>query len=167
MDLEVLALIKHERLVGKWEENPEYVDEIPFMTTFLYRGDEKVGRLKLRLRTYKQKDRKVILTKTPRPDLEDFLRDSKVMVRVYVLRAHQLLPCKNEDSNPFLVLNLGTETKDCRDKNGIKWNNLNPEWYRVEEMETSLPGESLLTVTVKHYNLIGMAELLGFTIIDL
>ena len=67
----MLALSAHgPKLSGTLEESDNYKDEIPFMTVFLCRGDEKVGRLKMRLRSFKYRHRKEILTKTPRPDLE-------------------------------------------------------------------------------------------------
>ena len=110
-------------------------------------------------------NRKDILTRAPRPDLNDALRDSEVEVRVYVLRAHRLQPAEGgENLNAFLYFELGGDTVYCKDD--IKWGTLDPDFFKCHIVKTVLPGISLLKVGVRNQLLLD-SEIVGATTIDL
>jgi hypothetical protein len=110
-------------------------------------------------------NRREILTRQPRPDLSETLRDSEVEVRVYVLRAHRLQPVEGgENVNAFLYFELGDDKVYC--KEDIKWGTLDPDFFKCHTYRTTLPGISLLKVGVRHQMLMD-SDLVGFTAIDL
>ncbi|XP_063155720.1 fer-1-like protein 6 [Candoia aspera] len=90
----------------------------------------------------------------------------KVLIRVYVVAAFNLSPADSDGkSDPYIVLRLGqTEIKD-RDKYIPK--QLNPIFGRSFEIQATFPKESLLSVLIYDYDLIGSDDLIGETKIDL
>uniref|UniRef100_H3ATM5 Fer-1 like family member 6 n=1 Tax=Latimeria chalumnae TaxID=7897 RepID=H3ATM5_LATCH len=90
----------------------------------------------------------------------------KVLIRVYVVAASNLHPADPDGkSDPYIVLRLGkTEIKD-RDNYIPK--QLNPVFGRSFEMQAMFPLESLLTLLIYDYDLIGTDDLIGETKIDL
>ncbi|XP_053101941.1 fer-1-like protein 6 [Hemicordylus capensis] len=90
----------------------------------------------------------------------------KVLIRVYIVAAFNLSPADPDGkSDPYIVLRLGkTEIKD-RDNYIPK--QLNPVFGRSFEIQASFPKESLLSVLIYDYDLIGSDDLIGETKIDL
>ncbi|KAE9332855.1 hypothetical protein PR003_g14309 [Phytophthora rubi] len=87
-----------------------------------------------------------------------------VIVRVYVLRG-QNLQAKNLNgySDPYLRLKLGSNR--INDRANACPNTLQPEFFRMFELETTLPGASQLEIGVWDRGL--MDQLIGSTTIDL
>ncbi|XP_039594508.1 fer-1-like protein 6 isoform X2 [Polypterus senegalus] len=90
----------------------------------------------------------------------------KVLIRVYIVSASNLHPADPDGkSDPYIVLRLGkTEIKD-RDNYIPK--QLNPIFGRSFEMQATFPMESLLSVVIYDYDMIGTDDLIGETKIDL
>ncbi|XP_067323114.1 fer-1-like protein 6 [Anolis sagrei] len=90
----------------------------------------------------------------------------KVLIRVYIVAAFNLSPADPDGkSDPYIVLRLGkTEIKD-RDNYIPK--QLNPIFGRSFEIQATFPKESLLSVLIYDYDLIGSDDLIGETKIDL
>ncbi|KAM8966810.1 fer-1-like protein 6 [Pelodytes ibericus] len=90
----------------------------------------------------------------------------KVLIRVYVVAGFNLSPADPDGkSDPYIVLRLGkTEIKD-RDNYIPK--QLNPVFGRSFEMQATFPKDSLLTILIYDYDLIGSDDLIGETKIDL
>ncbi|XP_026559260.1 fer-1-like protein 6 [Pseudonaja textilis] len=89
-----------------------------------------------------------------------------VLIRIYIVAAFNLSPADPDGkSDPYIVLRLGeTEIKD-RDKYIPK--QLNPIFGRSFEIQATFPKESLLSVLIYDYDLIGSDDLIGETKIDL
>ncbi|CAH2285873.1 fer-1 6 [Pelobates cultripes] len=90
----------------------------------------------------------------------------KVLIRVYIVAGFNLSPADPDGkADPYIVLRLGkTEIKD-RDKYIPK--QLNPVFGSSFEIQATFPNESLLTVLIYDYDLIGSDDLIGETKIDL
>ncbi|XP_043544464.1 fer-1-like protein 6 isoform X2 [Chiloscyllium plagiosum] len=90
----------------------------------------------------------------------------KVLIRVYIVAASNLYPADPDGkADPYIVLQLGkTEIKD-RDNYIPK--QLNPLFGRSYEIEATFPMESLLTITIYDFDLVGTDDLIGSTKIDL
>ncbi|XP_043922532.1 fer-1-like protein 6 isoform X2 [Protopterus annectens] len=90
----------------------------------------------------------------------------KVLIRVYVVAAFNLTPADPDGkSDPYIVIKLGkTEIKD-RDNYIPK--QLNPVFGRSYELQATFPSESLLTLMIYDYDLIGTDDFIGETKIDL
>ncbi|KAF4030285.1 C2 domain [Phytophthora infestans] len=89
----------------------------------------------------------------------------RVVVRVYVLRG-QNLQAKNANgySDPYLRLKLGSNR--INDRSNACINTLKPEFFRMFEVETTLPGASQLDINVWDRGLVS-DQLIGSTTIDL
>uniref|UniRef100_A0A8C5WR41 Fer-1 like family member 6 n=1 Tax=Laticauda laticaudata TaxID=8630 RepID=A0A8C5WR41_LATLA len=89
-----------------------------------------------------------------------------VLIRIYIVAAFNLSPADPDGkSDPYIVLRLGeTEIKD-RDKYIPK--QLNPIFGRSFEIQATFPKESLLSVLIYDYDLIGSDDFIGETKIDL
>ncbi|KAG8147947.1 hypothetical protein E2320_022992, partial [Naja naja] len=89
-----------------------------------------------------------------------------VLIRIYIVAAFNLSPADPDGkSDPYIVLRLGeTEIKD-RDKYIPK--QLNPIFGRSFEIHATFPKESLLSVLIYDYDLIGSDDFIGETKIDL
>ncbi|XP_021379810.1 otoferlin-like isoform X8 [Mizuhopecten yessoensis] len=90
----------------------------------------------------------------------------KVLVRVYVVKANDLHPADmNGKADPYLVIRLGQTT--INDKENYLSKQLNPVFGKCVEIEATFPMESLLTVQVYDWDLVGMDDLIGETQLDL
>ncbi|KAL2082435.1 hypothetical protein ACEWY4_022253 [Coilia grayii] len=89
-----------------------------------------------------------------------------VLVRVYVVRATDLHPADiNGKADPYIVIKLGkTELKD---KENYISKQLNPVFGKSFDIEATFPMESMLTVSVYDWDLVGSDDLIGETRIDL
>ncbi|XP_050974497.1 fer-1-like protein 6 [Labeo rohita] len=90
----------------------------------------------------------------------------EVLIRVYIVAAFNLHPADPDGkADPYIVLKLGkTEIKD-RDNYIPK--QLNPVFGRSFEFQATFPKESLLTVLIYDYDMVGGDDLIGETQIDL
>ncbi|KAM6946073.1 fer-1-like protein 6 [Aplochiton taeniatus] len=90
----------------------------------------------------------------------------ELLIRVYIVSASNLHPADPDgNSDPYIVLRLGkTEIKD-RDNYIPK--QLNPVFGRSFEFQATFPRESLLTVVIYDFDLVGGDDLIGETRIDL
>ncbi|XP_015214984.2 fer-1-like protein 6 isoform X2 [Lepisosteus oculatus] len=90
----------------------------------------------------------------------------KVLIRVYIVAAFNLHPADPDGkSDPYIVLRLGkTEIKD-RDNYIPK--QLNPIFGRSFEIQATFPMESLLSILIYDYDMVGGDDLIGETKIDL
>ncbi|KAL4236528.1 C2 domain [Mactra antiquata] len=90
----------------------------------------------------------------------------KVLVRVYVVKGNDLHPADmNGKADPYLVIRLGGTT--INDKENYISKQLNPVFGKCFEIEATFPMESLLTVQIYDWDLVGMDDLIGETKIDL
>ncbi|XP_043918777.1 otoferlin isoform X5 [Protopterus annectens] len=89
-----------------------------------------------------------------------------VLVRVYVVRATDLHPADiNGKADPYIVIKLGkTEIKD---KENYISKQLNPVFGKSFDIEATFPMESMLTVSIFDWDLVGTDDLIGETKIDL
>ncbi|XP_020570142.1 otoferlin isoform X4 [Oryzias latipes] len=89
-----------------------------------------------------------------------------VLVRIYVVRATDLHPADiNGKADPYIVIRLGkTEVKD---KENYISKQLNPVFGKSFDIEATFPMESMLTVSVYDWDLVGTDDLIGETKIDL
>ncbi|XP_010603131.1 otoferlin isoform X8 [Fukomys damarensis] len=89
-----------------------------------------------------------------------------VLVRVYVVRATDLHPADiNGKADPYIAIRLGKT--DIRDKENYISKQLNPVFGKSFDVEASFPMESMLTVAVYDWDLVGTDDLIGETKIDL
>ncbi|CAG03622.1 unnamed protein product, partial [Tetraodon nigroviridis] len=89
-----------------------------------------------------------------------------VLVRVYVVRATDLHPADiNGKADPYVVIKLGKS--DIRDKENYISKQLNPVFGKSFDIEATFPMESMLTVSVYDWDLVGTDDLIGETKIDL
>ncbi|XP_069089788.1 otoferlin isoform X6 [Pleurodeles waltl] len=89
-----------------------------------------------------------------------------VLVRVYVVRATDLHPADiNGKADPYVVIRLGKT--DIKDKESYISKQLNPVFGKSFDIEATFPMESMLTVAVYDWDLVGTDDLIGETKIDL
>lgn len=89
-----------------------------------------------------------------------------VLVRVYVIKATDLHPMDfNGKSDPYVVLHLGS--KRISDKENYVSKQLNPIFGKCFEVEATFPQDSMLTVQIFDWDLVGSDDLIGETRIDL
>ncbi|XP_071457520.1 otoferlin isoform X1 [Marmota flaviventris] len=89
-----------------------------------------------------------------------------VLVRIYVVRATDLHPADiNGKADPYIAIRLGKT--DIRDKENYISKQLNPVFGKSFDIEASFPMESMLTVAVYDWDLVGTDDLIGETKIDL
>ncbi|KAM7078247.1 otoferlin isoform 2-T2 [Molossus nigricans] len=89
-----------------------------------------------------------------------------VLVRVYVVRATDLHPADiNGKADPYIAIRLGKT--DIRDKENYISKQLNPVFGKSFDIEACFPMESMLTVAVYDWDLVGTDDLIGETKIDL
>lgn len=90
----------------------------------------------------------------------------RVLVRVYIVKATDLHPMDlNGKADPYIMLQCGSK-KIC-DKDNYVSKQLNPVFGRCYETEATLPQESMLSVQVIDWDLLGVDDLIGETKIDL
>ncbi|XP_072931489.1 otoferlin [Epargyreus clarus] len=89
-----------------------------------------------------------------------------VLVRVYIVKATDLHPMDmNGKADPYLVLQLGS--RNITDKDNYVSKQLNPVFGKCFEIEATFPQDSILTVQVADWDLVGSDDLVGETKIDL
>jgi otoferlin len=89
-----------------------------------------------------------------------------VLVRVYVVKATDLHPMDmNGKADPYVVLQLGG--KRISDKDNYVSKQLNPVFGKCFEIEATFPQDSMLTVQIFDWDLVGSDDLVGETRIDL
>ncbi|KAF4526881.1 hypothetical protein B566_EDAN013792 [Ephemera danica] len=89
-----------------------------------------------------------------------------VLVRVYVVKGTELHPMDlNGKADPYVVLQLGS--KRISDKENYISKQLNPVFGKCFEFEATFPQDSMLTVQVWDWDLVGSDDLIGETRIDL
>ncbi|XP_033118716.1 otoferlin-like isoform X3 [Anneissia japonica] len=89
-----------------------------------------------------------------------------VLVRVYVVKAIDLHPADtNGKADPYLQVILGS--KKVNDKENYVSKQLNPNFGKCFEFETTFPMESKLTVQVYDWDMVGSDDIIGQTEIDL
>ncbi|KAG9473826.1 hypothetical protein GDO78_004239 [Eleutherodactylus coqui] len=93
-------------------------------------------------------------------------RPVKLLVRIYIVKATNLSPSDpNGKADPYVVVNVGQQTKDSKDRYIPK--QLNPVFGEVFETTISFPVESELTISVFDHDLVGSDDLIGETKLDL
>ncbi|XP_078397631.1 otoferlin isoform X1 [Cetorhinus maximus] len=89
-----------------------------------------------------------------------------VLVRVYVVRATELHPADiNGKADPYIVIKLGKT--EIRDKENYISKQLNPVFGKSFDIEVMFPMESMLTVAIFDWDLVGTDDLIGETKLDL
>lgn len=89
-----------------------------------------------------------------------------VLVRVYVVKGTDLHPMDiNGKADPYLILSLGS--KRVNDKDSYQSKQLNPVFGKCYEFEAIFPQDSMLTVQVYDWDLVGADDLIGETKLDL
>ncbi|XP_020294411.1 otoferlin-like isoform X2 [Pseudomyrmex gracilis] len=170
---------------GELEAQPEFEQFKEWLHTFeLYRGkktgdeteDESriVGNFKGALKVYKWPLPKDLIDHTvmgfdPQYGFFQGVPSNEpihVLVRVYIVKANDLHPCDlNGKADPYVVLQLGG--KRISDKENYVSKQLNPVFGKCFEIEATFPQDSLLTVQVLDWDLVGADDMIGETKIDL
>lgn len=89
-----------------------------------------------------------------------------VLVRVYIIKATDLHPMDlNGKADPYVVLHLGS--KRISDKENYVSKQLNPVFGKCFEIEATFPQDSMLTIQVLDWDLVGSDDLIGETKLDL
>ncbi|KAJ8355679.1 hypothetical protein SKAU_G00184730 [Synaphobranchus kaupii] len=89
-----------------------------------------------------------------------------VLVRVYVVRATDLHPADiNGKADPYVCIKLGKS--EIKDKENYISKQLNPVFGKSFDIEATFPMESMLTVSVYDWDLVGTDDLIGETKVDL
>ncbi|KAK5890071.1 hypothetical protein CesoFtcFv8_013638 [Champsocephalus esox] len=93
-------------------------------------------------------------------------RKVQVLIRVYIVSASNLHPSDPDGkSDPYIVLRLGKN--EIKDRDNYIPKQLNPVFGSSFEMQASFPQESLLSVVIYDYDMVGGDDLIGETRIDL
>ncbi|XP_023223426.1 otoferlin-like [Centruroides sculpturatus] len=89
-----------------------------------------------------------------------------VLIRIYIVKATDLHPADlNGKADPYIVINLGN--KRTSDKENYISKQLNPVFGKCFEFEATFPQDSLLTVQIFDWDLLGSDDLIGETKLDL
>ncbi|XP_076249647.1 otoferlin isoform X2 [Calliopsis andreniformis] len=167
------------------EAQPEFEQFKEWLHTFeLYRGkktgdepeDESriVGSFKGALKVYKWPLPKDVLDHTvmgfdPQYGFFQGVPSNEpihVLVRVYIVKGNDLHPSDlNGKADPYVVLQLGG--KRISDKENYVSKQLNPVFGKCFEIEATFPQDSLLTIQVLDWDLVGADDMIGETKIDL
>ncbi|XP_056245789.1 fer-1-like protein 6 [Seriola aureovittata] len=90
----------------------------------------------------------------------------QVLIRVYIVSASNLHPADSDGkADPYIVVRLGKN--EIKDRDNYIPKQLNPVFGRSFEMQATFPQESLLSVLIYDYDLVGGDDLIGETRIDL
>ncbi|KAM7380163.1 hypothetical protein PAMP_003476 [Pampus punctatissimus] len=90
----------------------------------------------------------------------------QVLVRVYIVSASNLHPADQDGkADPYVVVRLGKN--EIKDRDNYIPKQLNPVFGRSFEMQVTFPKESLLSVIIYDYDMVGGDDLIGETCIDL
>ena len=155
------------------EELEKSLSDIPFERFELMSGQgrhrTKVGTLKALVRVGEEGPANAPWTAHETKLLEDLKQPREYFVRVYVLTGHDLKRLdEGSGSDPYLRIKLGNQVQDNR---ADHLNDVGPlcHFYHVFELNTKLPGASLLTLECYDYDSFGRAsdDLIGRTEIDL
>ncbi|XP_033842448.1 fer-1-like protein 6 [Periophthalmus magnuspinnatus] len=160
------------------ELEAEFAQFNDWVDTFeLYRGkanteeDEErfVGKFKGRFCLYKVPDDDDVQDNT------DFFRVSRgipqnhsvqVLIRVYIVSATNLQPADPDGgADPYIVVRIGKN--EIKDRDNYIPKQLNPIFGRSFEIQAKFPQESLLSVLIYDFDLVGGDDLMGETLIDL
>ncbi|CAN9498589.1 unnamed protein product [Ophioblennius macclurei] len=91
---------------------------------------------------------------------------TQVLIRVYIVSASNLHPADPDGkADPYIVLRLGKN--EIKDRDNYIAKQLNPIFGRSFEFHATFPKESLLSVLVYDFDLVGGDDLIGETRIDL
>lgn len=89
-----------------------------------------------------------------------------VLVRIYIVKATDLHPMDlNGKADPYVALQLGS--KRISDKENYISKQLNPVFGKCFEIEAIFPQDSMLTIQILDWDLVGADDLIGETKIDL
>ena len=95
------------------------------------------------------------------------LVQTKVLVRLYILDAFGLAPKDAySQSDPYVRIKLGSK-EWYNEKSNYQLDNPDPKIYKMFELETDLPGESLLKIQFFDHDDIFSDQKIGQTVIDL
>ncbi|XP_077583825.1 fer-1-like protein 6 isoform X5 [Stigmatopora nigra] len=90
----------------------------------------------------------------------------QVLIRVYIVAASNLHPADLDGkADPYIVVQLGKN--EIKDRENYIPKQLNPVFGRSFEMQATFPQESLLSVLIYDYDMVGGDDLIGETRIDL
>ncbi|XP_068602838.1 fer-1-like protein 6 [Brachionichthys hirsutus] len=90
----------------------------------------------------------------------------QVIIRVYIVSASNLHPADPDGkADPYIVLRLGKN--EIKDRDNYIPKQLNPVFGRSFEMQATFPQDSLLSVLIYDYDMVGGDDLIGETRIDL
>ncbi|XP_067460357.1 fer-1-like protein 6 [Thunnus thynnus] len=90
----------------------------------------------------------------------------QVLIRVYIVSASNLHPADQDGkADPYIVVRLGKN--EIKDRDNYIPKQLNPVFGRSFEMQATFPQESLLSVLIYDYDMVGGDDLIGETRIDL
>ncbi|XP_054644140.1 fer-1-like protein 6 isoform X3 [Dunckerocampus dactyliophorus] len=90
----------------------------------------------------------------------------QVLIRVYVVSASNLHPADPDGkADPYVVVQLGKN--EIKDRDNYIPKQLNPIFGRSFEMQATFPKESLLSLLIYDYDMVGGDDLIGETRIDL
>jgi hypothetical protein len=161
--------------INELEAQPEYNYFKEWLLTFpLYRGkktgdsaeDENriVGFFKGSIKVYRLPiEKNMEPAFAPTLPLNDPIH---VLVRVYIVKGTDLHPMDlNGKADPYVVLQLGS--KKISDKENYVSKQLNPVFGKCFEIECCFPQDSMLTVQIFDWDLVGSDDLIGETKIDL
>eukprot|EP01038_Epipyxis_sp_PR26KG_P011587 gene11587-15520_t len=167
---------------------------LPFENYDLFRGHISFNKFRRRKNTMMKvgllKAVVRVCAKNPRFDEEynKFYKNVKKIipceVRVYIIKAQNLQPVNGSTNtpDPYLMIELGPSLKKdftamINKKNASSINPLklltndergsNPQFFKRYDLETLLPGPSLLKVSVMDRSKIGFDKMIGETVIDL
>ncbi|XP_061731426.1 fer-1-like protein 4 isoform X1 [Nerophis ophidion] len=90
----------------------------------------------------------------------------KVLVRIYIIKGTNLAPADpNGKSDPYLVVEIGKQTQDTKDRYIPK--QLNPVFGEVFELTVSFPLETDVLIRVMDHDIVGSDDIIGETRVDL
>nr|XP_061826902.1 fer-1-like protein 6 isoform X1 [Nerophis lumbriciformis] len=90
----------------------------------------------------------------------------QVLIRVYIVSASNLHPADPDGkADPYVVVQLGKN--EIKDRDNYIPKQLNPVFGRSFEMQATFPKDSLLSVLIYDYDMVGGDDLIGETRIDL
>ncbi|KAM8858333.1 fer-1-like protein 6 [Synchiropus picturatus] len=90
----------------------------------------------------------------------------QVLLRIYIVSATNLHPADPDGkADPYIVIRVGKN--EIKDRDNYIPKQLNPVFGRSFEMQVTFPKESLLTLLIYDFDLVGGDDLIGETRIDL
>lgn len=138
---------------------------------------KSVGKFKGLIRVVQKQNERAAIAKMEEEDEElesqDFEKIAKLLliktecvIRVYIIQAFDLEQKDvNSASDPYLIIKIGNKVINQRDK--YQLDNPNPIFNEVFELNTTLPGDSILKIQLMDYDEILSDDKIGSTKIDL